>query len=298
MPTEARPKTVVVAGATGRLGVIVEILLARGHSVRAMTRDPSSPAAALLGGLGVDLVFGDFEDPASIETAAAGADALFATGTVHQAGPDGELRHGRNVADGAAAAGVAHLVYSSGDGAAHDSPLPLFRVKARVEEHIRSVGVGYTILAPVYFMENLFNPWNLPALSRGILPSPVPADMPLQQVAIADLAALAALAIERGDELAGQRIRVASDELTAEQAAAVVASAVGLDLEAQRIAPEELPSGPRALFDWLERVGHDVDISALRRRYPEVGWRRYADWARSKRSRFGQLVPRRPAVAS
>jgi uncharacterized protein YbjT (DUF2867 family) len=89
MPTEPRPKTVVVAGATGRLGVIVEILLARGHSVRAMTRDPSSPAAARLRGLGVDLVFGDFEDPASIETAAAGADALFATGTVHRGGAGG-----------------------------------------------------------------------------------------------------------------------------------------------------------------------------------------------------------------
>jgi hypothetical protein len=33
------------------------------------------------------------------------------------------------------------------------------------------------------------------------------------------------------------------------------------------------------LFDWLDRVGHDVDIPALRRRFPEVRWQRFEGWA-------------------
>src|SRR2546430_14500253 len=92
MPTE--PRRVLVTGATGRYGAIGERLQARGHSVRAMTRDSRSPAAERLRAAGAEVVLGDFEDPATIAQAARGVDAVFATGTAHRAGLDGELRHG------------------------------------------------------------------------------------------------------------------------------------------------------------------------------------------------------------
>jgi uncharacterized protein YbjT (DUF2867 family) len=290
MPNSDRRRTVLVAGATGRLGVLVEILIGRDHIVRAMTRDPSSPAADPLRATGAQVLYGDFDDRASIERAAAGVDAVFATGTAHRAGPEGELRHGRNLADAAAAAGVPHLIYSSGDGAGTDSPLPLFAVKHQIEQHIRSLPLAHTILAPVYLMENLFNPWNLPALRAGVLPSPIPIDMPLQQAAIADLAAFAAIAIERPSEFAGQRISIASDELTARQAAQALSRAVGRDFAAQPIPANALAPGLAALFAWLERTGHDVDIATLRRRYPQVKWHRYEAWLRSQRDRVRALA--------
>jgi uncharacterized protein YbjT (DUF2867 family) len=284
-------KTVLVAGATGRLGALVDVLLARGRAVRAMTRDLDSAAAQRLRGIGAEVYYGDFEDPASIQVAAAGADCVFATGTAHKAGPAGEERHGRNVADAAAAAGVGHLVYSSGDGAAPDSPLPLFQAKARVEQHIRSVPTRHTILAPVYFMDNLFNPWNLPALRSGRLPSPIAVEKPLQQVAIADVVAFAALVIERPDEFAGQRIALACDELSAAQAAGALSSVTEREFEAEQLPAQELAPGLRALFAWLEHTGHGVDVGELRSRYPEVDWHDYAGWLRSIRSRLRGLCP-------
>jgi uncharacterized protein YbjT (DUF2867 family) len=39
MPIDRTRKRVLVAGATGRLGELVDVLLTRGHVVRAMTRD-------------------------------------------------------------------------------------------------------------------------------------------------------------------------------------------------------------------------------------------------------------------
>jgi hypothetical protein len=33
------------------------------------------------------------------------------------------------------------------------------------------------------------------------------------------------------------------------------------------------------MFEWFDRVGYDVDIAALRRGFPEVGWQTFADWA-------------------
>jgi uncharacterized protein YbjT (DUF2867 family) len=291
-------KRVLVAGATGRLGVLVNVLLERGHAVRAMTRDPSSAAAIRLGAAGVDVTYGDYDDPDSVAHAAAGVDAMFATGTAHRAGPDGELRHGRTIAQAASAAGVPHLIYSSGDGAAADSPLPLFRVKHQIEQHIRSLATAHTILAPVYFMENLFNPWNLRALQAGVLSSPINIDLPLQQAAIADLASIAALAIERPDEFAGRRIRIASDELTASEAADALARVTGRPFVVDRVATGELGPGLRALFAWLEQNGHDVDIPGLHGRYPQVGWHTYEKWLRTERHRLAALCPHEHATAN
>jgi uncharacterized protein YbjT (DUF2867 family) len=288
---------VLVAGATGRLGMLVEFLLERGHAVTAMTRDPTSPAAARLRAAGAEVVRGDFDDPDSVAGAADGVDAMFATGTAHRVGPDGELRHGRNLTSAAAAARVPHLVYSSGDGAAPDSPMPLFRAKHQVEEEIRSLPIKYTILAPVYFMENLFNPWNSPMLRTGAFPSPIPVELPMQQVAIADLARLAMAAIERPDEFAGQRITVASDELSAEDAAHVLGRVLGRDFSAKRLASEDLAPGLRDLFAWLEHNRQSVDVATLHARYPEVGWHDYEAWVHSQHGRLAELCPREHAGA-
>jgi uncharacterized protein YbjT (DUF2867 family) len=296
MPTDSARRHVLVAGATGRFGLLVGVLLARGHDVRAMARDPDSSAVSLLRRAGAEVLFGDFDEPASMERAAAGVDALFATGTAHRAGPEGELRHGRNLAAAAAAAGVPHVVYCSGDGAAPDSPLPLFRVKHQVEEQIRALPVSHTILAPVYLMENLFNPWNLQALRAGVFPSPIAVDAPLQQVAVADVAALAALAIEQPEPFAGRRITIASDQVTARQAAGALSQVVGRTFDGERLEAAELGPGLQALFAWLERTGHRVDIPALHARYPTVRWHTYEAWLRSQRARLSQLCPQEHAL--
>jgi uncharacterized protein YbjT (DUF2867 family) len=296
MPTDSVRKHVLVAGATGRLSQLVDVLLARGHTVRAMTRDPGSSAAARLRRAGAEIVIGDFDDPASVERVASGVDAVFAAGTAHRAGPEGELRHGRNLAAAAAAARVPHVVFCSGDGAAPDSPLPLFRVKHQVEEQIRALPAAYTVLAPVYFMENLFNPWNLAALKAGAFPNPIAVDVPLQQVAIADVAALAAIALERPEDFAGQRITIASDELTAAHAADALSRIIGRHLDPEQLPTADLAPGLRALFVWLERAGHNVDIPALHGRHTEVSWHTYEAWLRAQRARLSTLCPQEHAV--
>src|SRR5437588_7452801 len=102
-PTEMGQKTVLVPSATGRFAVLVETLLARGHRVRAMTRQPDGDPARRLNRMGAEVVRGDYEEPESIAAAARGVDAVFAAGTAHRAGPEGELRHGENLVQAAAA---------------------------------------------------------------------------------------------------------------------------------------------------------------------------------------------------
>jgi uncharacterized protein YbjT (DUF2867 family) len=288
----------LLIGAGGRFTPIADLLIEHGHQIRVTTRTPASPAAKRLETLGAEIVPADYEDAGSLAAAALGVDAVFASGTAHRAGPEGEVRHGANLAQASAVAEVAHLVFVSGDGAAPDSPLPLFRAKWEVEEAIRASGVPHTILAPTYLMENLFNPWNIPTLRAGILPSPTAVNRPLQQTAVADLLSVAVLALEQPDRFAGRRIALASDELTAEGAAEVVSQLIPRMLEARQATPDELPPGVRLLFGWLESTGHHVKIGALHRELPEVGWHDYAAWVSEQLDRLRELCPHPEPIAN
>jgi uncharacterized protein YbjT (DUF2867 family) len=273
---------VLVAGATGRFGEVTALLLERGHRVRALTREPEAAAAGTLEERGAEIVRGDYDDPTSLASAARGVDAVFASGTAHRAGPQGELRHGVNLVEALAAAGAPYLVYVSGAGADRETGVPVLESKRQVEERIRAANLRHTILAPVYLMENLLNPWNLRALRHGSLALALPPARRLQQVATADVAAFAVLTLERAHELEGERIELAGDELTGPEAATALARASARDVDYEELDPSDLRSvseGLVRLFEWLDSVGTSADIRELHRAFPEVGWQSFARWA-------------------
>jgi uncharacterized protein YbjT (DUF2867 family) len=266
--------TVLFYGATGRLGTLTAVLLSRGHRVLAATRDLASPAAQRLREAGAHPVRADFEEPASLRAAATQADAIVAAGTAHAAGPSADTRHGRNIIDAARAARASHLVYITVAGASQRTGVPIIDSKRAVEQHLLRSGVPHTIIAPVYFMENVWNPWNQAALAAGRWPSPVTRSRLLQQIPLADVLAFTVHVLESGDVMLGQRTEIASDQLTADQAASVISSLLGRPVEVA-----EPPARVNPLAAWLEHAGPAVDITALRRDYPHIGWHTFADWA-------------------
>jgi uncharacterized protein YbjT (DUF2867 family) len=276
---------VLVCGATGRLAALTPLLLSRGHQVLAATRDPASHAARRLRQAGARLVRVDFDDPASLRAAAAQADAVVAAGTAHAAGPVADIQHGRNTIDAAHAARTGHLAYITVAGASQPTGVPIIDSKHAVEAHLRASGVPYTIVAPVYFMENAWNPWNQAAMATGRWPSPVTRTRLLQQVPIADVVVFTAHVLEARGAMFGQRIEIASDQLTAGQAAGVIAGLLGRPVEVAEPPPEQA----NPLSAWLEHAGPAVDIAALRRRYPQIGWHSFADWAATQD--WHQLLP-------
>src|SRR3712207_9560068 len=76
----------------------------------------------------------------------------------------------------------------------------------RSEERIEGLGVPYTIVAPVYFMENLLAPWTLPQLKDGRFPMALPSSRPLQQIALSDIAAFTGVVLENRAEFVGRRL--------------------------------------------------------------------------------------------
>jgi len=280
-----KPITVLVAGATGRQGgAVARLLLDRGHSVRALTREPRSPAADRLRELGAEVMAADLEVFESVERAADGADAFFLM-TPLDRGPKAELRAGRWAAYSAKDAGVRHIVYSSVAGTDWVTGVPHFDSKRQVELYLQELGVPFTIVAPAFFMENLLGPALLAGVRAGRLSMPLPAARRLQMVAVDDIAGLVRLAIERPAEFVGKRIEIASDELTGPEMATALSHASGMQvafaqgsLARVRAQNEDLAR----MWEWLDRVGFDIDIEALRREHPDVGWHSLARWAHAQ----------------
>jgi uncharacterized protein YbjT (DUF2867 family) len=278
---------VLVTGATGKQGGhLVSELLARGHSVRALTRKPESPAAAALAERGVTIVPGDFDDQASLERAARGVDTVFAMSTPFESGEKTETREGINLVRAAATAGVKHLVYTSVAGADRATGIPHFDSKFEVEKEIRRSGVPFTIVAPVFFMDNFLADWMAPGIAQGSIAMALPATRRLQQIAVSDIAQFAALVIERRESFLGKRIDIASDELTGATAAAAISEVSGRQIKYTALpidAVRQFNEDQARMFEWFDRVGYDADVVGLRSLYPEVAWHRFSIWAREQR---------------
>ena len=185
---------VVVAGGTGKQGgAVVKSLLERGHKVRSITRSTDSAKAKELADAGVTLVCASLEDTTALTKALEGATSLFAMTTPYEAGADAETRQGVSAADAAKAAGV-HLVFTSAGSANRQTGIPHFECKHKVEDHIAKIGVRATVLAPVYFMENLY--FGSEQLAKGVYATPLPPTRRLAQVAVADIGAVAVRLLE------------------------------------------------------------------------------------------------------
>jgi uncharacterized protein YbjT (DUF2867 family) len=275
--------TVVVTGATGKQGgAVARGLLKQGHKVRAVTRDPNSKQAKSLAQAGASLVAASFEDTESIKKALDGATSLFAM-TTPFGGTDAEIRQGVAAADAAKAAGV-HLVFTSVGSANRQTGVPHFDSKYEVEKHIAKIGARATILAPVAFMENLY--FIQEQLATGVYASALLPTRSLAQVAVADIGAVAVRVLEDADRFTGKRFDLAGDELTGNDAMAILSSVTGrsfsyfqvpLDVVRQRMGEDAVK-----MYEWFDRVGFTVDRAALRREFPEVAFHEFESWAKTQ----------------
>lgn len=274
---------VLVTGATGlQGGAVVRLLAARGHAVRALTRRPETPLSRALSSAGAEVMRGDLEDRPTIEAAVAGMDAVFAMATPFELGEAAETRQIIRLTDAARAAGIAHFVYSSVAAADQGTGIPHFESKARAEEHLRSTSMPWTIVAPVFFMENLIAPVVARGLTEDILTLALPRRRKLQMISVADIASFAALAFEQPQRFAGKRVEVAGDERRPEEMAQVLGTALGRRIHyvEQPVAMVHNHSRELGLmFEWLAEGGYRVDIRGLRHDAPEIGWHSLEAWA-------------------
>jgi uncharacterized protein YbjT (DUF2867 family) len=279
----AQKLTVVATGSTGKQGgAVARGLLERGHKVRAVTRDPNSSQAKSLANAGATLVAASLEDTAALTKALEGATSLFAM-TTPFGGTDAEIRQGIAAADAATAAGV-HLVFTSVGSANRQTGVPHFDSKYEVEKHIAKVGVRATILAPVYFMENLY--FGKAQLAKGIYAAALPPTRALAQLAVADIGAVAVRVLEDVGRFTGKRFDLASDELTGNDVVAILSRVTGRPFAYQQVPldviRQRMGADGASMYEWLDRVGYTADRAALHREFPDVAFHDFESWAKAQ----------------
>jgi uncharacterized protein YbjT (DUF2867 family) len=137
---------VLVTGASGNLcGAVVRSLVAAGIPVRACGTDEAALRARLPG---VETARLDFLAPATFGPALAGAGAVFLVRPPRLARVGPTLNA---FVDAAERRGAGHVVFSSVTGAEGNPLLP----HHRVETHLRSSRLPWTILRPGFFAQNL-----------------------------------------------------------------------------------------------------------------------------------------------
>lgn len=278
---------VLVTGATGKQGnAVARALLAKGgHQIHAVTRDPESEAAQLLAKAGAKLVEANFRSRDSLVAAMAGMDAVFAMTTFFEDGIDAEIEQGKALVEAARISAVPYLVYTSVASADQKTGIPHFDSKYEVEKHLQTSGLTYAVVAPVYFMENMYFPQALEGLQHGVYAAAMPGDRQLQQIAVDDIGKFTAMVLEQRDRFAGQRIDIGSDELDGNEQATILSEVLGREIRFQQVpleAVRQQSEETAIMYEWFDRVGYDADIMALRETYPDVGWHTFESWARAQ----------------
>lgn len=276
-------RKVLVFGATGQQGgSLIQALISQGHHITGLSRNPASPKAQALSAQGVEMKQGNFMDEQAMSELMQGMDTVFFMTTPFEKGTEHETQQGIAVANAAKQAGVGHLIYSSVGGADLGTGIPHFDSKYAVEQHIQSLGIPYTIIAPVYFMENAVAPWSHDALKEGVIRMAMPGDRVLQQVSVADIGKMAAVAVNRRESMFGKRIDLAGDSLTGEQTAAILSQASGKHLRYEGFSAEFLKQHDEdmgLMYEWFDQVGYSSNIESLKTEYPELQLENLQSWA-------------------
>lgn len=146
-----------VTGVSGNLGrVVVEDLLTTvpGDEIIAVARTPQK-IEAYRTDRGVDVRQGDYEDPASLERAFAGADVVLVVSSPDVTPGTRPRQHGNAIA-AAKAAGVGRIVYTSAISA--DTGPGFLADHATTEGLLRASGVPFTVLRNTFYSDLFVNP--------------------------------------------------------------------------------------------------------------------------------------------
>lgn len=241
-------ETLLVTGASGQLGrAVINHLLdtqkVTPASIVATSRNPESLADLKTRGITVRAA--DFDDPASLEKAFAGADRVLIISTSDlDIRSDRRLRQHLAAVAAAKAAGVSHLLYTSMPNPEPGSPVLFAGDHYGTEQAIEASGVPYTIFRNGWYQENLF--MALPhAIASGKWYTSA-GDGRIAHGARDDMAAAIAASLASGSKESEIYTLTGPEAYTIKEIAAQVAEVTGKPLEVIQLPDEALTEGVKA----------------------------------------------------
>src|SRR5579859_5379569 len=256
---------VLVTGATGRVGgAVVDLLVAAGVPVRALTR--RSEAAAMLPA-NVEVVTGDLTVPESLDPAMRGVRAVFLVWTAPPTTAAAVVER--------LATHTPRVVFLSSP---HQTPHPFFQqpnpmavLHADIERLIAAAGLESTIIRPGMFASNAVF-WWAPAIRAGR-----PVRWPYGAAETApvddrDVAAVAALALYKDGHAGGDYVLTGPESLSQAEQVSIIGDVLGRRITFEELSPVEFRSEtegswPRPVVDmlldaWAATMGRPAFITS------------------------------------
>ncbi len=216
---------------------------------------------------------GTLDKPGSFSAHLKDVDGVFSVQDFKQ-GAKKEIQQGIALADYAKSSGVPHFVYTSLCYADIQTGVPHFDSKKIVEDHIKSIGLPYTILRPATMYENFLIPQVRSSILKGKLVSPLEKHTVLPMLAADDIGRIAAIVFGQKENYTGKTITLASEAIDVEQTAAIFSEGIGKPVKYAKLPGiiTRLAMGKDLykMFKWEDaNNGRDgLDITALRNQFP------------------------------
>jgi uncharacterized protein YbjT (DUF2867 family) len=228
---------ILVTVATGTIGrEVLRRLAAAGEQPRAFVRHPRIARTRL--GDAVDHIVGDLDRPETVQAALAGVDRVFLLTRQSSRQPQQE----RGVIDAAARSSARQVVKLSVFRADDRSPLRIARQHRHTERAVERSGLAYTLVRPVFLMQNL-----LGMVRDGAIRTAAE-DGRVAMVDARDVAAVtvAALTSRHGDGTT--HTLTGPQPLSFDEVADILSEQTGTTIRHLRVAPDDVR-------DALERSG-------------------------------------------
>jgi len=221
---------ILVTGGTGAVGSeLLRLLSQAGVATRALTRN-SQKAPTLPG---ITWVIGDLAKPDTLAPAFEGAQKLFLLTSYYE--DMVTLQH--NAIAAARAAGVTHVVKVSAFAASDHSRAPIGRWHYQVEKELEESGLGWTILRPHHFMQNLLAQAEY-ITKDGVVYS-ASGDGKIPYIDPRDIAAVAFVTLTQPGHLGKKYVLTGGEAMSYRQAAEIIGATIGKPVRFVDESPEQ-----------------------------------------------------------
>ncbi|KRE67776.1 NAD-dependent epimerase [Arthrobacter sp. Soil736] len=232
-------KPVLVVGATGHVGgKVVDELLTRGKSVRALVRPTSD--ASKLEAKGVEIARGDMLDLGSLTAAMTGADAVITSAAGYtrrdKRALEIDTEGNTNLAIAASRAGVRRFILVSILTSDQTPNVPHFWHKKLTEDKLEALNVPFVALRPGAFLDQVTRMGGDPFEKKRLTWFGTKT-VPLTFVLTSDLASYLAAAVD-AEVADGERIDIGWDRPVSMQDVADIASTIA----GERVGVRSLPA--------------------------------------------------------
>ena len=221
---------ILVTGGTGGVGSeLLRLLSKAGIATRALARHPQRAQALP----GITWIAGDLSKPGTLTSAFEGARTLFLLTSYYE--DMVELQH--NAISAARAAGVTYVVKISAFAASDHSRAPVGRWHYQVEKELQESGLGWTILRPHHFMQNLLAQAEY-VRTEGVVYS-ASGDGKIPYVDGRDVAAVAFVTLTQPGHLGKKYVVTGSEAISYRQAAEIIGAVIGKPVRFVDESPDE-----------------------------------------------------------